>query len=101
MPPTDNTNYLRCVQEWSWTSGDESEIFEEVGFGEGFEDESEEEEEQVVEALHVEEIEEIDTPKTRWSVDDLEMERTSVCKTLSFKSNVCRRLRFESEDENK
>lgn len=97
MPPTDHTNCLRGVQEWSWETEVGSEIFEEVEFDQSFENESEDEHDN--ELTSIEDVDEVETPKTRWNVNNLEMESTNVCRRLNFNSNVCRRLRFDSNSE--
>jgi hypothetical protein len=95
MSPRDNTDVERLfVEEDCWEAigeidGNEEEILEEQ-----ITDEATEDEESVVEDV----IYDFDTPKSKWSVNDIEMGGSGVCRVLDFGSHVCRRLIFDSED---
>lgn len=93
MSPTDHTHQL-IIRDRNWLDGSNSEL----DIGGDTESDSEDEAE---EPLPINEVTVTDeTPRSRWSVDDIEMERSSVCRRLNFKSSVCRRLIFDFNEDN-
>lgn len=115
MAPADHTNKINHFKVLNCQTEDVNDMFYVIEFEVGFESEFNEEESLFEEeglnedecfsedeGLKEEEgLNEDETPKTTWNADDVEVGRTSLCRTLNFNSNVCRRLRFESEDEDK
>lgn len=110
MSPTDHTNYTGCYKQIICLSEDETDVLGDLVTEDSIINEWEEGEPSISNEINdsVEEIEtdqaedingnEVNTPKTRWSANDVEMRRSNVCRRLTY-SNVCRRLQFESEDE--
>lgn len=104
MAPTDYTSFTRCFKEPNFETENEGDMFYNFQNEEGFEIELQAEE-TVDEEFEVNAdelsiiMEEVETPRSRWNANDIENGRTSVCRTLHFKSHVCRRLNFESENE--
>lgn len=101
MAPTDSTGYYFIIhwEEESDEESDEEILHLEFDINTNL-DEDIMENESDLDEMEVEESiigESLDTPKTHWSVYDLEMGNIKVCRILNL-SNVRRRL-FDSEDD--